>query len=549
MLVKKTANTDNEGISEITGFVREQLTKFGINDKDMRRACLAAEELSECLAAHSSDGTVDVLISGFGGYVSVRLSAKGEKFILAEDMDRDRLMDPDADVGPAAQSIIRSILISSMADRIKYRHILGTNRIDFVVRKSKRAFLYQTLGAMALAVITGLILSHLGFTKFNSDFDTYCLVPVKTMYMNALKMIVAPVVFFSIVSCIVKFTDISELGRVGGRIMSLYLFTTFIATGTGIGLFYLFRPGRAVTTEVSSDAVDKITSQTIHVSIKDIIVNIVPSDFIAPFVESDMLQLIFLAILCGIAAGAIGRYSVILKDNIEALNELFLKIMSMIIHFMPLAVFCSVCSMILDTGTKTIISLCGIFATFLLGLVCMMAVYCIIILVTAKLSPLPFLKKYPQTMLQVFSMASSNASIPLNIEACKKLGIAKKIYSLSIPLGATVNMDGGCVYMGVFALSLAKIYGVSVPPSSLAAMAVSIIVMSIGAPGIPGSGLICLSVLLTQIGVPTEAIGLIMGIDSLVGMFRCMSNCTGDVAVSIAIAKRENMLDTDVYRS
>ena len=146
-------------------------------------------------------------------------------------------------------------------------------------------------------------------------------------------------------------------------------------------------------------------------------------------------------------------------------------------------------------------------------------------------------------------MASSNASIPLNMEASRNLGIAQKLYSLSIPLGATVNMDGGCIYMAVFALSLAKIYGVQVTGASLTAMVFSIIIMSIGAPGIPGSGLICLSVLLAQMGVPTEAIGLVMGIDSLVGMFRCMSNCTGDVAVSLAVAKNENMLDMDVYCS
>ena len=146
-------------------------------------------------------------------------------------------------------------------------------------------------------------------------------------------------------------------------------------------------------------------------------------------------------------------------------------------------------------------------------------------------------------------MASSNASIPVNMEACDKMGIAQKIYSLSIPLGATVNMDGTCVYMGVFALALAKTYGVPVTGASITAMIISIIVLSVGAPGIPGSGLICLSVLLAGLGVPTEAVGLIMGIDSLVGMFRCMSNCTGDVAMSVVVARQEGDLDMEKYVS
>lgn len=546
MNIKKTFSANEAGISEITQFAREQLKGSGISDPDVRKVCLAVEEISASIIDHSTDGSFTICIRGVLGYLTIEIASKGEKFSLAEQVDRDHLWDDDTDA--SVQYLVRNILIRSKAERLRYRHILGINRVSFLVRKSKRAFLYQTLGAMMLAIVVGLLLSKFGFTAFNKDLDTYFLVPVKTMYMNALKMVVAPVVFFSIISCIVQFSDIRELGNIGGRVLSMYLFTTLIATGVGIGSFYLFKPGSAITESASSDAVEQITSQTVNVSIKDLIVNIVPSDFVQPFVESNMLQLIFLAVICGIAVGMIGRYSEMVKEQLEALNELFLKITTLVIHFMPLAVFCAICSMILDTGIKTIASVIGIFGTFVFGLVCMMTIYCIIMSVVARLNPLPFLRKYPQTMLQVFSMASSNASIPINMEACRKLGIAQKIYSLSIPLGATVNMDGTCVYMAVFALSLAKVYGVQVTGASITAMAISIIVLSIGAPGIPGSGLICLSVLLTQLGVPTEAVGLVMGIDSLVGMFRCMSNCTGDVAVSVAVAKCEKMLDLEMYR-
>ena len=145
-------------------------------------------------------------------------------------------------------------------------------------------------------------------------------------------------------------------------------------------------------------------------------------------------------------------------------------------------------------------------------------------------------------------MASSNAALPLNIDACKKLGISPKVYSLALPLGATLNMDGTCVYLSVVALSLARVYGLEIPPAALLSVVVSIIVLSIGAPGVPGSGLICLSVLLTQLGVPVEAVGLVMGIDPLVGMLRCMSNCLGDMAVSCMVARQEGILDMDTYK-
>jgi Na+/H+-dicarboxylate symporter len=360
-------------------------------------------------------------------------------------------------------------------------------------------------------------------------------------------MVVTPVVFFSIVSCIGQFTNLPEMGKIGGKVFLLYLTTTFLATGAGIGTFYLFRPGSAIAGMTLADA-SSLTSQTISVSFKDTIVGIVPANFLSPFLEANMLQLIFLAVFCGIAVGMIGQYSKILTDLFTACNELFLKITVLLVQFMPVAAFCSILAMILQTGADTLLAVLSIFAVFAIALAVMMVLYCLLMLLFARLSPIPFLKKYTSTMLQVFSVASSNAALPLNIEACqKKLGISPKVYSLALPLGATVNMDGTCIYLGVFALALARVYGVEVPAAALMSIVISIIVLSIGAPGIPGSGLICLSVLLSQLGVPLEAVGLIMGIDPLIGMMRCMSNCLGDVAVCCIVAKSEKLMDMDIY--
>ena len=547
MYHRKTVTADNEGIAAITRFASECLGEYGLKDEDLVKTGLKIEEAAGSIAAHTAPGReVTIVIWSFFGNVTVEISSHGERYSLYEDIGQPALLDDS--MGEAARDIIRGLLLKSMSEDIKYRHIHGTNKIGITVRRSKGAFLYRTLGSMALAILVGSLLSWLGHKQFNTDFDTYVLVPVKTMYMNALKMVVAPVVFFSIVSCIVRFSDISELGRVGGRILSLYFMTTVIAVAVGIGSYFLFRPGSLLPSDAAIESAKTITSQTMNVSIKDMVINIVPSDFVQPFVESNMLQLIFLALICGIAAGMIGRYSDLVKSIFEAMNDLFLKITTLVIHFMPIAVFCSICSMMLNMGVSAVVSVFGIFGTFLFGLACMMLIYSLLMLIIGRIDPRPFLKKYPSTMLQVFSMASSNASIPLNMEASAGLGIAQKIYSLSIPLGATVNMDGACVYMAVFALALAKTYGVTVTGASMTAVIISIIVLSIGAPGIPGSGLICLSVLLVQMGVPTEAIGLVMGIDPLVGMFRCMSNCTGDVAASVIVAKQERSLDQEVYR-
>ena len=403
---------------------------------------------------------------------------------------------------------------------------------------------------MAIALIFGIIFANFVPSEINSALNNYILDPIKTMYMNALKMIVAPVVFLSITSCIVQFSDLTSLGRISGKIIAFYLFTTVLSIMVGIGIFFLMQPGDAsLTTGLIADS-SAITSTTMNVSIKDTIINIVPTNIIEPFYNSNMLQLIFFASLLGIATSLIGDYSDMFKNFFQALNELFLKVTSLIINFIPMAVFCSIMSMVITIGIKTLLSVLVMFATVLVGFIIMTIIYYILILLLGRLSPIPFAKKYAPAMLQVFSLSSSNAAIPINMEVCDKmLGIKRKIYSLAIPMGATINMSGTCIHLAVFALALAKAYGVQINGSIMISLIISIVVLSMGAPGIPGSGLICLSVIITQIGVPIGAIGIVMGIDPLCSMFRTMINCLGDVAVSTIVAKNENEIDLNVYKS
>lgn len=258
-----------------------------------------------------------------------------------------------------------------------------------------------------------------------------------------------------------------------------------------------------------------------------------------------MLQLIFLAILIGIALGKIGDYSKILKDIFEACNSLFLKITVILVQFIPLATFASVLTVILKTGPDVLLSMLAMLGTFTVGIIVMLGIYCLLILLIGHLTPVSFIKKYSPTMLQVFGLASSNAAIIVNMDACEhKLGIPKKIYSLSIPLGATVNMDGTCVYLVIFGMTLARIFGVEISGGMLLSMFFSVLVLSVGA---PGAGLVCLSVLLTQMQVPLAGIGLVMGMDSLLGMMRAMSNSLGDVAASLIVARSEKILDMEKY--
>ncbi len=541
--IREIVEANNEGISRAALCVSEWLGSFGISKKELARASLLVEEAATCLVRHASeDARIRIQIKPFGGRVSIELSAPGEVFDPVETVSGRGLLDDDME--ESAQDVINSMLLKSVGKDYRYVHTKRKNIICLTVYKSPKARLYMTLGVMALAVLVGCILSMIGNTPVNNILDSYILVPIKTMYMNALKMIVAPVVFFSIVSCIAQFTNARELGRIGIRIILMYFLTTLLAIGVGIGLFYVFRPGSPSLIGNGGLSASGVNADSLDISIKNLLVDIVPSNLIQPFLSSNMLQLIFLAVLIGIAVGQLGHYSDLIKNLFEALNELFMKITALIIQIMPIAVFCSVCSLMLETGIKSIIPLLGMFGTFIAGIACMIVVYCLLLLVLGRYNPISFLRIYGSSMLQIFSLASSNASIPINMKACEKLGIPKKLYCLSIPIGATINMDGECIYLSIFALAIAKAYGIEMTGAALISMIVSIIILSMGAPGIPGVGLICLSVLLTQMGVPTETIGIVMGIDAVIGMFRCMGNCTGDVVASMIVAKNTQYGDT-----
>ncbi|MBR5337383.1 MAG: dicarboxylate/amino acid:cation symporter [Lachnospiraceae bacterium] len=554
MRISRNFSGDNKGISELASFVDEMLTKWKEDKIKKVKAVVAVEEAAGSLVAFMSDASgddreVSIILKNRLGTITIELSAPGEAYSLAENMASANI-DMESYVADDTRETIRNIMLRSLADGLKYKNRNGKNYIIMTLVRARHAFLLFTMGALVMGVIVGLIATGLLSPDINNVINSEVLVPIKDMYLSALKMVVAPVVFFSIISCIMQFSDISALGRIGAKVFGTYLFTTVVAAFVGIGAFNLFKPGNIALAEHVEANITSITTQHVDFSIKDMIMNIIPTNIIDPFQKSNMLQLIFMAILFGIATALLGKYAASLKILFKELNDLFLKVTTMIIKVMPIAVFCSMMSMMVTMGAESLISVLGIILTFLFGLVCMMAVYCLLMVVVGRLNPIPFIRKYAATMIQVFSMASSNAAIPLNMEACeKKIGIDKKIYTLSIPLGATVNMDGTCVHMAVFALALAKIYGVEITTGALVSMVISIIVLSIGAPGIPGSGLICLSVLLTQLGVPVEAIGLVMGIDSFIGMFRCMSNCLGDVAVSTIVAKSEGCLDMQVYRS
>lgn len=538
-MIRKYA-ADGSGISEAGEFIRSYLEKKGISGEKNDRWLLGAEETMKELAAHGREnGSLSVRLNSLPGIVFLEFSAPGEEFPFGakNTMTASDVLNTEDD---SVEDMLRSRILVTFMNDLEYGFRNGINRVHMTIRLPSRT-LFLTLGALLAAALIGALMSAYCPPAYGQMLDTDLLTPVKTIYLNGLKMLAAPVIFFSIASSISRLGNPADLGRIGGKIFGLYLLTTIIAVWVGIGSFLLVNPGNAsLAGMVNADAAPAV--QTMEVSFVGLLTGIVPDNILSPFLELNILQIIFLAVLCGISIGLIGDYSKVVRDLFEAFNSLFLKMAAIIMRLTPLAVFCSILSLILKMGIMSVFALAGMIFTFLFGLTCMVIIYSILLLISG-INPIAFLRSYAPVMLQIFSIAASNPAIPLNMDFCRdRLGISPRIYSFSIPLGATMNMDGMCILLAVEVLTLAKVFGVPVSAGMLLSLSLSIITLSIGAPGVPGAAVIMITMLLTQLGVPAEAVTLVMGIGPLMGMFLSASNCLGDVVVTAAVAKSEKMI-------
>ena len=545
---KSFRQKDGEPHEDPVEYIGAELHKLGVGAKYVFKTELLSEETVVMFSQHApEDAVLKVKISRFFGDVSVILSMPGEAFNPTGQTD-----EADADTDEiVSENTLRSILIRSHEQKYRYRNRGGVNYASIQTGQAEQKNRNYTFIALALGVLFGLFARFIlpvGVTQF---LCTCLMDPIKTVFMNALNCIIAPVVFFSIVACFSQFDSIKSFGMLGVKVLGMYLFTTLIAVSLGIGMFLLLRPGTlgfAASMEISSDIAVDISSADI--SLLQRIINIVPSNFLQPFIESNTLQIIFLAVLCGIAVGSIGSYSQTLRNVFEALNSLFLKITSIIAKFIPLAAFASLTVMVVKFDMTSFLSVASGVSVCILCYFIMMCIYGILILVFGHLNPFVFFKKIREGMLTSFTLCSSCAAMPTNVRvATEKLGIAPQLAEFSIPLGATINMDGYCILLTVMGLFLARAFGIEVSSSSLISLGLMVILLSLGAPGVPGSGLVCLGVVLKTINTPVEAIGLIIAVNAILDMFDTVNNTTGDLAAALIVANSEKLLDKEIYYS
>ncbi len=546
---KKVLKADKNAISTGVTFIEGCLKEKNIQNKQIVQTLLTSEEvLAKFLESASPESDIEIEIKGYFGNLSVQIKSACDAFAVSDIYERLRVDEFDEDAG----DVIKKLYDKLFADTLLIRRNKGKTIVTFPVKKSTYSNLIYTIAALIFGILIGFLIHNFLPAAVGKNISTLLITPVYTMFLNFLKLIVAPLVFFSVAYSIADFTDLKALGRIATRIVVFYLMTSMIAICVGYFTYQLFPIGNtdlavAVSEETAEATLQKAEGVTI--SIKDTIVGIVPSDIITPFQKSDMLQLIFMAVVLGIAAASLAGKVPEVKKMLGILNDVFSKITSVMVKLIPLIVFCSMAKMMIAMNFETLLNVFVWAPVIYLGDILMIGVYVILLALFAGLAPNKFLKKYYPAMTSAFTCASSNAALPTSIECCDKMGISPKIYSFSLPLGATINMDGSCISLLISALFCAKIFQIPVTPSVLLSLFIAIMVLSVGSPGVPGGNLVCIALLIPQIGVPAEAVSLVMGLYPLVGMMQTCTNVTGDAVVSAIVAKKEGLLDKSKFNS
>jgi len=367
-----------------------------------------------------------------------------------------------------------------------------------------------------------------------------------TIFIKSLKMLVVPLVFVSLVCGTCSLSDPSKLGRLGGKSILLYLTTTAIAITLAIGLALLVSPGVSESVVMTTDATFSAKQAP---SLTQVLINIMPSNPIDAMAQGNMLQIIVFALLFGISISLAGDAGKRIANFFSDLNEVVMKLVVILMNLAPYGVFFLMAKLFSEISLDVILQLLQYFLVVLgaLGIHALVTYPTILKLLTG-LSPVIFIRKMRDAALFAFSTASSNATMPVTLDTVtKKMGVDNSVASFTVPLGATINMDGTAIMQGVATVFIAQVYSVDLTIADYLMVILTATLASIGTAGVPGVGLIMLAMVLQQVGLPVEGIALIIGVDRLLDMTRTAVNVTGDSMVTVIVAKSEKEIDLETY--
>jgi len=406
----------------------------------------------------------------------------------------------------------------------------------------------KVLVGMGLGMFVGLTFNLMDLNSVGSFINEYLVNGlfhvVGTLFINSLKMLVVPLVLFSLICGVCGIGDIKLLGRIGTKAFALYMLTTAVAIATAIAIAASLGIGKGMNAPT-----DAVFSAKEAPPLSQVLIDIIPTNPIQAMASGEMLSIIFFAMLVGISILLVGKKAKGLVETVELMNEVMMKMVGLIMSLAPYAVFCLLAKAMANLGMDLLFAL-GWYVSVVIGALFFHLLVTLqgTLMIFSGLSPVKFLKKMRNAQVFAFSTSSSNATIPVTLRTVtNRLGVNNSVAAFTVPFGATINMDGTAIMQGVATVFIANVYGVDLGIAGYLTVILMSVLASIGTAGVPGVGLIMLSMVFSQVGLPMEGIGLILGVDRILDMIRTSVNVTGDAVVSAIVAKSEGKFDETIF--
>lgn len=410
--------------------------------------------------------------------------------------------------------------------------------------QSKKIFIGLILG-----IVVGILLHTL---VPDSHFKNDILIDgifytIGQLFIRLMQMLVVPLVFFSIADGCRNIGDTETLGKVGVRIVAYYLLTTALAIVVALSLASLISPGKGMNMSIGDQSFEAVDTD---ISLVDTILDFVPTNPIEALATGNMIQIIIFAVLVGLLIASMEDRLITLGNIVTEMNDLMMGMTMWVMKLAPVGVFFLIARTFSNLGFDAILSMLSYMGSVLGSLVVqLILVYMLLLSLFVRVNPFKFIKKYAPVMTFGFSTASSSATVPLNINTLEEMGVDRKISSFTIPLGATVNMDGTAIMQGVAVIFISNAYGITLSPTDFLTVILTSTIASVGTAGIPSVGLVTLSMVLESVGLPVEGIAIIMGIDRILDMARTTVNLSGDAVGTIIVANTVNAFDKNKFNS
>ena len=405
------------------------------------------------------------------------------------------------------------------------------------------SFTKKIIVSMILGILIGVTFNLTSLLESSSGTYVINLLDlVSYLFLSSLKLIIVPLIFFSIVCGIVSLSDDVSISRLGIKTLLLYTITTVIAISLGL-LFSSF---------INYEPIEmKNLDSVINIENIETDGNIFPNNIFKSLSDGNIIHLLIFAVLIGISAARIKNRIKTFIQYFYDFNDVINELVKLIISFTPVAVFCILAKTFSTQGIETIMSLAGYFFTVVFVLLFhFLFTFSILIKLFTALNPVKFFQNLKDVVIFTFSTSSSSASIPFTLKAAEeKYGIDRSISTFTVPLGATINMDGTAIMQGCATFFLASLYGIDLGINEIVTIVITATIASIGTAGIPSAGIIMLTVIFTQIGIPLEGITLLLGVDRLLDMMRTSVNVSGDICISCVIASSENKINESIFNS